>query len=263
MGKFSSPRLPSRNPKPTSTAETSEDQPLLSHLLELRTRLLRIVTVVLAAFVAQLPFAGDIYSFVALPLVDKLPIESTLIATGAAAPFLAPFKLVMVLAIFLSMPWILYQIWGFVAPGLYAHERKMALPLVAAGTLLFYSGALFAWFVVMPLFFGFMATIGPEQVRYLPDISNVLDVMLKLFVGFGLAFQIPIAIVLLIYSRAVEVVKLKQWRPYIFLGCFVIGMLLTPPDFVSQTLLALPMYVLFEIGLLVGSRIDTRDRDPG
>ncbi len=232
------------------------NQTLLSHLLELRGSLLRVVAGILIAFCIQIPFAGEIYTAVAMPLLGALPEGSSMIATGAAAPFLTPFKLVMATAVFLTIPWILYQVWLFVAPGLYSHERRMATPLVAGSTLLFYAGALFAWFVVMPLFFGFMSRMSPEGVTYLPDIASALDLMLKMFIGFGIAFQVPIAIVLLVYAKAVRTQKLGEWRPYIFLGCFVAGMFLTPPDLVSQTLLAIPMYALFELGLLIAKRIE-------
>ncbi len=240
----------------SATAGSNNDQPLITHLLELRDRLMRVLLAVGICFVIMVPFAGKIYSFVALPLIKSLPIESSLIAIGAAAPFFAPFKLVMVLSIFIAIPVILYQAWKFIAPGLYAHERRMIMPMVTGGTVLFYTGGLFAWFVVMPLFFSFMAKVTPEGVQYLPDISSTLDIILKFLIGFGVAFQIPIAIILLVYAKAVQTAKLRSLRPYIFLGCFVVSMLMTPPDPMSQTLLAIPMYLLFEIGLLIATRIE-------
>lgn len=239
-----------------SGPSTSKDQPLITHLLELRDRLMRVLIAVGICFVIMVPFAGKIYGVVALPLIKSLPIESSMIAIGAASPFFAPFKLVMVLSIFIAIPVILYQAWKFVAPGLYAHERRMVMPMVTGGTVLFYLGGLFAWFVVMPLFFSFMAKVTPEGVQYLPDITSTLDIILKFLIGFGVAFQIPIAIILLVYAKAVQTSKLKSWRAYIFLGCFVVSMLMTPPDPMSQTLLAIPMYLLFEIGLLIAGRIE-------
>lgn len=237
-----------RNPE-ESTAKV--EMPFVSHLLELRDRLLRIMLVVIVIFLCLFYFANDIYTYLAGPLTSHLPEGSMMIATGVASTFLIPFKLTLVLSVFIAMPVILYQIWGFVAPGLYRHERKIAVPVLAASTFLFYLGMAFAYYVVFPLVFSFFAGATPEAITYTPDISSYLDIVLTLFFAFGVAFEVPIVTVLLVWSGTVTVDKLAEKRPYVVLGAFVVGMFLTPPDVISQTLLALPMWILFEIGILV------------
>jgi sec-independent protein translocase protein TatC len=222
----------------------------LSHLLELRDRLLRIMLVVIAIFLSLFYFANDIYTYLAGPLTSHLPEGSMMIATGVASTFLIPFKLTLILSVFTAMPFILYQVWGFVAPGLYRHERKIAIPVLMASSFLFYLGMFFAYYVVFPLVFNFFASATPESITYTPDIGSYLDIVLTLFFAFGVAFEVPIATVLLVWSGTTTADKLAAKRPYVVLGAFVIGMLLTPPDVISQTLLALPMWVLFEIGIL-------------
>jgi sec-independent protein translocase protein TatC len=223
--------------------------PFMSHLTELRDRLMRMVIAILLVFLVLFPFANDIYTLVAEPIRAQLPAGSQMIATQVASPFLTPFKLALVAAIFLAMPYLLYQLWAFVAPGLYSHEKRLALPLVSASIVLFYLGMLFAYFVVFPLVFGFFTAVTPEGVAQMPDIAFYLEFVLKLFFAFGFAFQIPIATILLVAIGATTPEALKGKRPYVIVGVFVAGMLLTPPDVVSQTLLALPMWLLYEAGV--------------
>lgn len=226
------------------------EQPFVQHLVELRDRLLRVVLVIVIVFLCLFPFANDLYSFLAEPLIQKLPQGSTMIATGVISPFLTPFKLALVASVFASIPFILYQAWGFVAPGLYKNEQRLVFPLLLSSTLLFYLGMAFAYYVVFPLVFGFMATQTPEGVAQAPDITMYLDFALKLFFAFGLAFEVPIATILVVWSGMTTAEKLAAKRPYIIVAVFVLGMLLTPPDVISQTLLAVPMWVLFELGLI-------------
>ena len=236
------------------------EQPLLAHLIELRDRMLRIVLVVLAVFVVLFPFANDLYTLLAEPLMAHLPSGSSMIATEVASPFLTPFKLTLIAAIFIGIPVILYQFWAFIAPGLYQHERRMVFPLVISSTLLFYAGMAFAYFVVFPLVFGFLVSVAPEGVSVMTDISKYLDFVLKLFFAFGVAFEVPIATILLVWMGATTPEKLTSKRPYIIVGAFVVGMLLTPPDVISQSLLAIPVWLLFEVGV-VFSRFFVRKPD--
>ena len=237
------------------TEHTEHDDPpmsLVAHLTELRDRLLRAVLAVLIGFIILFPFANEIYGFVSAPLRELMPEGSTMIATGVASPFLTPFKLSLVLAIFMAIPVILYQIWGFVAPGLYQKEKRIAMPLLASSVLLFYAGAAFAYFVVFPLIFAFCTSVGPDSVQVMTDINSYLDVVLKLFLAFGIAFEMPIAAIILIWTGVTSPDSLAKKRPYIIIGCFVFGMLLTPPDVISQSLLAVPMWLLFELGVFFG-----------
>ena len=231
----------------------SEPSGLISHLIELRSRLLRALGSVLLVFLCLVYFAQDLYHYLAMPLIASLPEGASMIATDVAAPFLAPFKLTLVLSFFVAIPYVLYQIWAFVAPGLYSREKKLVAPLLASSTLLFYAGMAFAYFVVFPLAFLFFNSVAPEGVLVSTDISSYLNFVLKLFFAFGLAFEIPIAVILLCWTGVTNADKLRKKRPYVIVAAFVVGMLLTPPDVISQTLLALPMWVLFEVGVLVGS----------
>lgn len=230
------------------------EQPFISHLIELRDRLLRAVLVVLVIFLGLFYFANDIYSLLAEPLLAHLPEGGSMIATEVASPFLTPLKLTLVTAVFVAIPYLLYQMWAFVAPGLYAHERQMIMPLLLSSTLLFYAGMAFAYFVVFPLVFGFFTAAAPEGVAVMTDINQYLDFVLKLFFAFGVAFEVPIATILLVWMGVVTPDALVAKRPYIIVGAFVIGMLLTPPDIFSQTLLAVPMWILFEIGVFFSRR---------
>lgn len=228
------------------------EQPLISHLIELRNRLLKSFLVILVLFCSLYAFSNDLYLIMSAPLEKLLPDSSNMIATGVASPFLVPFKLTLIAAVFLAIPFILHQAWSFIAPGLYRHEKKFGIPLLLSSIVLFYAGVCFAYFVVLPLVFGFFTAIGPEGVSFLPDINNILNFTLKIFMAFGLAFEIPIATYLMIQTGITTVESLSQKRPYIFVGCFVIGMLVTPPDVISQTILAVPMWLLFEVGLIMG-----------
>lgn len=235
-----------------------QPMPLVSHLTELRTRLLRCVGVIFAIFIGLFSFAQQIYTLVSAPLRDHLPANATMIATDVASPFLTPFKLTMIVSLFMAMPFILQQVWGFIAPGLYRHERRIAIPLLVSSIFLFYAGMAFAYFLVFPLIFGFFAAATPEGVSMMTDIANYLDFVMTLFFAFGAAFEIPVAVVLLVWIGVVDVKYLKGIRPYVIIGCFVVGMILTPPDIFSQTLLAVPMWLLFEIGVLFATLVRKR-----
>jgi sec-independent protein translocase protein TatC len=245
----------------SESESTDQPLPLVAHLTELRDKLLRAILAVLIMFLCLFPFANEIYTFVSEPLRTLLPEGSTMIATGVASPFLTPFKLTLVAAVFLAIPYVLYQIWSFIAPGMYRHEKRLAIPLLVSSVLLFYAGASFAYFVVFPLIFLFFTSVGPEGITMMTDINSYLDFVLKLFFAFGLAFEIPIAAVLMIWAGITTPEALAKKRPYIIVGCFVFGMLLTPPDIISQALLAVPMWILFEIGVFFGRFIQREDPD--
>lgn len=230
--------------------DDSPEQTFLSHLIELRNRLLRMVLCVLLVFMGLLPYANEIYSTLAGPLLKHLPQNSSMIAIEVASPFFIPMKLALVAAIFISVPVILHQFWAFVAPGLYRHERRMILPLLLSSTVLFYSGAAFAYFVVFPLVFGFLAATAPQGITVMTDISQYFDFVLTFFFAFGICFEVPIFTIVLVWLGVTTPQSLSEKRPYVVVGAFVIAMFLTPPDPVSQTLLALPMWLLFESGLL-------------
>ncbi|MEO1852895.1 MULTISPECIES: twin-arginine translocase subunit TatC [Chromohalobacter] len=247
---------------PPREPEQQPQAPLIEHLIELRSRLVKAVVLILAIFAALYAFSNDIYSFVADPLMALLPAGSQMIATEVASPFLAPFKLTLFAALFIAVPFVLYQAWAFVAPGLYRHEKALAFPLLASSILLFYAGVAFAYFVVFPLLFDFFVHTGPENVAVMTDINQYLNFVLKLFFAFGAAFEIPIATFLMIWTGATSVESLSKKRPYVIVGCFVIGMMMTPPDVVSQSLLAIPMWLLFEVGILFGRLVRRRRHDP-
>lgn len=233
---------------------TGKEQTLVSHLIELRTCLLKALACVLFLFVVLSFFASELYSLVAKPLLEHLTAGNSMIATEVASTFIAPIKLAFFLALFVSMPYILYQAWSFIAPGLYQNERKFALPLLISSILLFYAGMAFAFFVILPILFGFFTSIAPEGVVVMTDISRYLDFILKIFFAFGLAFEVPILTFLLIWSGITTADNLRNKRPYIIVAAFVIGMLLTPPDVLSQLLLAFPVWFLFELGLWLAAR---------
>ncbi|WP_301098709.1 twin-arginine translocase subunit TatC [Otariodibacter sp.] len=228
-----------------------ESQPLISHLIELRDRLLRAIICVLVVFAVLVYWANDIYSLLATPLTERLPAGATMIATNVATPFFTPIKLTAIVAVFLSVPYILYQIWAFVAPALYKQEKRLIYPLMFSSTFLFYLGVGFAYYVVFPLVFGFLTSTAPQGVTIATDISSYLDFVLTIFLAFGVCFEVPVAIILLCWTGITTPEDLKAKRPYIVVAAFVVGMLLTPPDIFSQTLLAIPMWLLFEIGILV------------
>lgn len=231
---------------------------LISHLVELRSRLLKIGSAVVVVFIVLLPFSRRIFSLVSEPLRDLLPGKQ-LIATSVTSPLLTPFKLTFFVALFTAMPVILYQVWAFVAPGLYKKEKSFAVPLLVTSILLFYLGVAFAYYVVFPLMFGFFTAVAPEGVEVMTDISSFLDFITMIVLAFGLAFEVPVATVLLVWTGLTNIEKLGKARPYVFLGAFVVGMFLTPPDVISQTLLAVPVYLLYECGILM-SRVFIKKR---
>ena len=246
--------------KNNSEKAVEQEVPFMSHLVELRDRLLRAVLFILIIFLGLFSFSNELYSLLAEPLLVHLPQGSSMIATEVASPFLTPFKLAMVTAIFISMPFILYQLWAFVAPGLYRHEKSLAFPLLFSSIILFYLGMVFAYYVVFPLMFSFFTGITLEGVTMMTDITKYLDFVLKMFFAFGMAFEVPIATILVISMGMTTAEKLAEKRPYIIVVAFIAGMLLTPPDVVSQMLLAIPMWILFEFGLIF-SRLLTRKRE--
>jgi sec-independent protein translocase protein TatC len=233
----------------------------IGHLIELRNRLIKALLSVLLIFISLVYFANDIYTFVAAPLINSLPANTTMIATDVTAPFFAPFKLTLFVALFAAMPMILHQIWGFIAPGLYKNEKRMLLPILFSSIVLFYAGISFCYYIVLPIILGFFTSIGPDVMTLSPDISSYLGFTLKLFFAFGIAFEIPVAIMLLCFSGATTTKKLREKRPYVAVGVFVIAMFLTPPDVLSQTLLALPMLLLFELGLILAAFYSKNKKD--
>lgn len=239
----------------SETPEENKSGSLMSHLFELRDRVVRMVVAILVIFLGLFYWANDIYIYLAAPLTRHLPEGSTMIAIDVASPFLTPFKLVLMLSVFLAMPVILYQFWAFVAPGLYSNEKRLAAPLLVSSILLFYAGMAFAYYVVFPLVFGFFTSIGPEMVNISTDIGRYLDFVLALFFGFGLAFEVPIATIILVAIGFTTPAKLAEKRPYIIVAAFIFGMFLTPPDVISQVLLAIPIWILFEAGVIASSII--------
>ena len=241
--------------------DTQKEMGFLSHLVELRDRLLRMVIAIGVVFACLFPFSNQIYTFLSGPLTEHLPEGSSMIAIDVASPFLAPFKLVLMLSVVLAIPYILHQAWSFVAPGLYRHEKRIAMPLLVSSVILFYLGMAFAYYVVLPLVFGFFTSIAPEGVEVMTDINRYLDFVVTLFLAFGISFEVPVATVLLIMTGITTAEKLSRMRPYIVVAAFVVGMLLTPPDVVSQIMLAVPMWMLFELGLLASRFLATPEKD--
>ena len=246
--------------KNTGQDVDGKEQSLLEHLIELRDRLLHMVLAVLVLFLALFPFSEEIFTVVAEPLLALMPEGTSMIATSVTSPFLVPFKLVLLLAVLLAVPYLLHQLWAFVAPGLYSHEKKLAAPLLISSVLLFYCGIAFAYFVVFPLLFAFFLAVAPEGVAVMTDIGQYLDFIIAIFFAFGIAFEVPVATFLLILAGATTADDMARKRPYIIVGAFVIGMMLTPPDVISQSLLAVPMWALFEIGLIM-SRIFIKPKE--
>lgn len=225
---------------------------IIGHLVELRDRILKCMGALLLVFVCLIYFANDIYAFVAQPLTSVLPPDTSMIAIDPTSPFFTPFKLTFYAALFVCAPYILFQVWAFIAPGLYAAEKSLAIPLFVSSVLLFYAGMAFAYYVLFGIVFSFFVSVAPEGIAVAPDISSYLSFVLKIFFAFGFAFEIPIAVFLLIWSGIVEIESLEGKRPYIIVGCFIVGMLLTPPDPFSQTIMAVPMWMLFEAGVYFG-----------
>ena len=231
--------------------------PVIQHLVELRSALLRSVIAIVIFFLMLFPFANEIYTFIAAPIVQAIP-GSNLIAIGVISPFLTPLKMSLILAVYIAMPYLLYQIWIFAAPALYRHEKKLILPLVVSSALLFYTGLLFSFYIVFPVIFNFLSSVGPSSVDFAPDIQYYLDFILKVSFAFGVAFEVPIATILLIMFGVTTAEKLKKNRAYIIIGSFVLGMILTPPDIISQFLIAIPMWLLFEAGLIFSTFFKVR-----
>jgi sec-independent protein translocase protein TatC len=238
---------------------TSEN--FIAHLIELRKRLLNSVVALLLVFICLFPFAGKLYALLARPLLAKLPEGGQMIATDVTTPFFVPLKVAMMTAFLIALPYILYQLWRFVAPGLYTHEKRMVLPLIAASTLLFYCGMSFAYFVVFPVVFGFITANAPHGVAVMTDIEKYLSFVLTMFVAFGITFQVPVAVVVLVRMGVVTTAKLKQARPYVIVGAFVVGAIFTPPDVVSQSMLALPLWLLYESGVVVAGWVKPVERE--
>ena len=246
----------------TDAGDDSE-RPRIAHLLELRTRLLRGVVGLVLVLLCLLPFANKLYALLAQPLLDKLPKGGQLIATQVASPFFAPMKLAFFVALVVAMPWLLYQAWAFVAPGLYRREKRLALPLLSSALLLFYAGCAFAYFLVLPMVFGFLARVTPDGVAMMTDISSYLDFVLVLFLAFGLAFELPVALVILVLLGWVTPAQLREGRGYAVVGIFVIAAIVTPPDVISQLMLAIPMCLLYEAGILAALMVSPRTSADG
>jgi sec-independent protein translocase protein TatC len=240
------------------SAETDKEQSLIGHLVELRARLLRAVLAVLAVFLVLVPFANRIYTILAEPLRAKLPEGAQMVAIDVASPFLTPIKLAFFVALVLATPMLLYQLWAFVAPGLYRHEQRLARPLLVSAVVLFYTGCAFAYFLVLPAVFAFLTSIAPEGVAVMTDISRYLDFVLVLFLAFGFSFEVPVAVVILVLLGWVDVAKLREVRGYVVVGAFIVAALITPPDVVSQLMLAIPMCLLYEAGIIAAQILARR-----
>ena len=238
----------------------SEPDSFMSHLIELRDRLLRCIVALLVVFIALFPWASDIYAMVAKPMLAALPNSGHMIATGVVTTFFVPVKVTMLAALIIALPYVLYQVWAFVAPGLYQHEKRLVAPLVVSSTILFLCGMAFAYFLVFPIVFGFLAKFAPAGVSYMPDIQAYLDFVLTTFVAFGLTFEVPIAVIVLVRAGIVSIAKLKDIRPYVVVGAFVIAAVFTPPDVISQLLLAVPLCVLYELGILLAGVLSRPQR---
>jgi sec-independent protein translocase protein TatC len=256
----------------TEVNPNDQELSFLEHLVELRGRLLKASLAVLVVLLCLLPFSRKLYALLAAPLTAVLPEGSSMIAIDVASPFLTPFKLALLLALILSIPVVLYQLWAFVAPALYRQEKRLARPLLYSAVFLFYAGCAFAYFVVFPLVFGFFTRVAPEGVTVMTDISKYLDFVMTLFLAFGITFEVPVATIILVATGITTIDKLKKARAYVVVGAFAMGMLLTPPDVISQTLLALPMWLLFEIGILMSwvllpdrrtTKAEAGDDEPG
>jgi len=234
---------------------SNPEESFISHLIEMRDRLLRAVIAVVVLFVLLFPWAQDLYALLAKPMLAALPQGGQMIATEVTTPFFVPIKVTMMTAFLLALPWVFYQAWAFVAPGLYQHEKRLGVPLVVASVLLFLLGMAFAYFLVFPVVFGFIVGVAPEGVAVMTDIGKYLDFVMTLFIAFGITFEVPVAVVLLVKMGMVSIAKLREIRPYVVVGAFVIGAIFTPPDVISQFMLAIPMWILYELGIIVASMI--------
>ncbi len=245
---------------PPDTEDIPQEMSLVDHLIELRSRLLRGVVGLVLVFLCLFPFAQSLYTWLAQPLLAKMPAGTSMIATGVVTPFFVPLKVTGLAALLLALPWVLYQVWAFVAPGLYAHEKRWVGPLVVASTLLFFAGMAFAYFAVLPMVFGFITGFAPEGVAVMTDIAAYFDFVLGLFIAFGVTFEVPVLVVVLIAAGIVTPQKLRDSRPYVIVGAFVLGAIFTPPDVISQLMMAIPLWLLFELGVLVGARFEPATR---
>jgi len=232
----------------------SEDS-FISHLFELRDRLIRSLLAIGIVFVCLFPWAKELYALLAQPLLATLPAGGQMIATDVVGVFLVPMKVALMVAFLIALPYVLYQVWAFVAPGLYAHEKRLAVPLVAASVLLFFIGMAFAYFLVFPTVFGFMSRIAPEGVAWMTDIEKYLSFVMSTFIAFGVTFEVPVIVVVLVRMGIVELATLREWRPYVIVGAFVVGAIFTPPDVISQLMLAIPLCLLYELGMLIARLI--------
>ena len=237
---------------------SAPEDSFMSHLIELRNRLIRALLSILIVFFCLFPWAKELYALLAQPLLASLPQGGQMIATDVVGVFLVPMKVALMVAFLVALPYVLYQVWAFVAPGLYAHEKRMAIPLVAASVFLFFVGMAFAYFLVFPTVFGFMAKVAPEGVAWMTDIEKYLSFVLSTFVAFGVTFEVPVIVVVLVRLGVVDLAKLKEWRPYVTVGAFVIGAIFTPPDVISQLMLAIPLCLLYELGLFVARFVSPR-----
>jgi len=244
-----------------SSAEDEKELTLIDHLVELRDRILKALVAVVVIFLCLFPFANEIYVFIADPLISALPENSSMIAIDPTSPFFAPFKLTFYAAVVIAAPYLLYQLWSFIAPGLYRNEKAVAMPLFISSVLLFYMGIAFARYVLFGIVFSFFISVAPEGIAVAPDISSFLSFALTIFFAFGIAFEVPIAVFLFIWAGLAEPESLAAKRPYVVVGCFVIAMLLTPPDPFTQSMLAIPMWGLFELGILAGKIARKRQRE--
>ncbi len=241
------------------------EESFLSHLVELRDRLIRAMLSILVVFLCLFPWAKDLYALLAQPLLATLPAGGQMIATDVVSVFLVPMKVALMVAFLIALPYVLYQIWAFVAPGLYSHEKRLALPLVGSSVALFFTGMAFAYFLVFPTVFGFMAQVAPEGVAWMTDIEKYLSFVMGTFVAFGVAFEVPVIVVVLVMSGVVEISTLKEWRSYVIVGAFVVAAIFTPPDVVSQLMLAIPLCLLYELGMLMARfvrKLPTRNEQP-
>lgn len=234
---------------------SATQETFISHLVELRDRVLRAVIAVLVFFVILMPWAGDLYDLLALPMMNTLPEGTNMIATGVVTPFFVPVKVTLMVSFLLALPYVLYQAWAFIAPGLYSHERRLGLPLIVGSTLLFIAGMAFCYFLVFGMVFKFIAGFAPESIVPAPDIEQYLSFVMSMFLAFGMTFEVPVVVVLLVKFGVVTADKLKEARPYVIVGAFVIAAIVTPPDVISQFMLAVPMIVLFEVGLFIAGRL--------
>ncbi|MDE2584069.1 MAG: twin-arginine translocase subunit TatC [Betaproteobacteria bacterium] len=237
---------------PQESSSTSEES-FLSHLVELRDRLIRALLAVLVVFVCLFPWSKELYTFLASPLLATLPAGGQMIATDVVGVFLVPMKVTLMVAFLIALPYVLFQAWAFVAPGLYAHEKRLVLPLVVASVLLFFCGMSFAYFLVFPMVFGFMARVAPEGVAWMTDIDKYLSFVLSTFMAFGVTFEVPVIVIVLVKTGIVELAKLREWRPYVIVGAFIVGAVFTPPDVLSQVMLAVPLWLLYELGIILAA----------